>query len=130
MRRGSRAVSSGCGGDQFRVNLRIVVEPRAARRVERGEFALNAQIRAANLLARQKQLTSARSSLQNLRRLYPSEAVRLYRAEGDILVRSEQLDEAMAIYSDALESKPQNTDLLYARAMVAARGRQHQRSRT
>ncbi len=93
----------------------------AYRRVERGEFALNAQIRAANLLARQKQLTSARSSLQNLRRLYPSEAVRLYRAEGDILVRSEQLDEAMAVYSDALESKPQNTDLLYARAMVAAR---------
>ena len=90
-------------------------------RVERGEFVLNAQIRAANLLAGQGQLDSARASLQNLRRQFPSEAVRLYRAEGDILVRAKDLDGAIQVYTDALAEKPKNTDLLYARAMVAAR---------
>lgn len=93
----------------------------AYQRVERGEFALNAQIRAAGLVASQGQIDSARANLQRLRRNYRSELVRLYRAEADLLVRAEDLEGALALYDQALLEKPRNTDLLYARAMVAAR---------
>jgi tetratricopeptide (TPR) repeat protein len=93
----------------------------AYQRVERGEFALNAQIRAAGLVASQGQMDSARANLQRLRRNYRSELVRLYRAEADLLVRAEDLEGALALYDQALLEKPRNTDLLYARAMVAAR---------
>ena len=94
---------------------------RAYSRVDRGEFRLNAQMRAALLLGRQGDITSARASLQSLRRYYTSQRVRLYRAEADILVEAERLDLAVEVYSEALAEMPGNTDLLYARAMVAAR---------
>jgi tetratricopeptide (TPR) repeat protein len=99
-------------------------DPKAAlaayRRVIGGEFRLNAQIRMSALMASDGDLTGARAQLQGLRRDYRAERVRLYRAEGDILVRAEQLDEATAVYDAALAELPNNTDLLYARAMVAA----------
>ena len=94
---------------------------RAYNRVDRGEFRLNAQMRAALLLGREGDITSARASLQSLRRYYTSQRVRLYRAEADILVEAERLDLAVDVYNEALAEMPGNTDLLYARAMVAAR---------
>ena len=93
----------------------------AYQRVDRGEFALSAQIRAAVLVARQGQMDSARAKLQSLRRKYRSELVRLYRTEADLLVHAEDLEGALAVYDRALLEKSKNTDLLYGRAMVAAR---------
>lgn len=93
----------------------------AYRRVDMGEFRLNAQIRVAALLALDGNLSGARAHLQDLRRQYPGDRVRLFRAEADLLVRAEQFDEGTAVYDRAIAQLPQNTDLLYARAMLAAR---------
>lgn len=90
-------------------------------RVERGEFLLNARIRSAGLLADQGELANARASLQGLHRIYRSENVRLYRAEAELIAKTGDFDSAIEVYDEALISKPKNTDLLYARAMLAAR---------
>ncbi|MEM7407480.1 MAG: tetratricopeptide repeat protein [Pseudomonadota bacterium] len=90
-------------------------------RVRGGEFFVGARIRAARLLAERGELANARASLQGLRRQYRSEAVRLYRAEADILVMADDLRGAIAVYDEALSTRPQNSDLLYSRAMVSAR---------
>jgi tetratricopeptide (TPR) repeat protein len=90
-------------------------------RVARGEFLLNARIRAAGLLADRGEIDSARASLQGLRRIYRSESVRLYRAEAELLAKSDDLDGAINVYDQALERQPKNTKLQYARAMLAAR---------
>ncbi len=91
----------------------------AYRRVDRGEHRLNAQIRVAVLLAEQGDVDRARAHLHGLRGNNNQEVVRLYRAEAEILVRRDMLDDAMGVYGDAIEQFPTNTDLLYARAMLA-----------
>ena len=90
-------------------------------RVERGEFLLNARIRSAGLLADRGELASARASLHGLHRIYRSENVRLYRAEAELIAKTGDFESAIEIYDEALISKPKNTDLLYSRAMLAAR---------
>lgn len=47
------------------------------------------------------------------------EAVRVYRAEAEILTNADRLNEAIEVYSLALDEFPENSDLLYARAMLA-----------
>ena len=93
----------------------------AYRKVDRGEHYLNAQIRVAVLLANKNDLQQARQHLHGLSRSHPQLAARIYRAEAELLSNAEQLDAAMAVYDTALEEKPGDTDLLYARAMLAAR---------
>ncbi|MBT6275116.1 MAG: tetratricopeptide repeat protein [Chromatiales bacterium] len=86
-----------------------------------GEFYLNAQIRLAILAAQADQLDDARARLQRLRRGYAGEAVRIYRAEAEILARRDDLESARRVYDEAVKSHPKDNDLLYARAMLAAR---------
>jgi tetratricopeptide (TPR) repeat protein len=93
----------------------------AYRRVDQGEQRLNAQIRVAVLLAESGQLDRGRAHLHGLRAENKRESVRIYRAEAEILVRREMLDEAMGVYDTALEEFAGSTDLLYARAMLAER---------
>ena len=49
------------------------------------------------------------------------ESVRLYRAEAELLARAERLEEAMSVYDAALDEHTEDSDLLYARAMLAER---------
>ncbi len=93
----------------------------AYRNVYAGELRLNAQMRVAVLTAKAGNVNEARARLQGLRRSYPSEAIRLYRAEAELLANRQNYDGAIGIYDQALQAHPQNTDLLYSRAMVAVR---------
>ena len=89
------------------------------RRVRGGEQRLDAQIRVAVLLAEGGDLESARRHLHGLRGANLRETVRIRRAEGELLARTGRYEEAMAVYDASLEDLPGNSDLLYARGMLA-----------
>ena len=90
-------------------------------RVRRGEHRLNAQIRVAILLAENGDLDTARRHLHGVRTLNTRERVRVLLAEGGLLMRAERYEDAMSVYDQSLEDLPGNTDLLYARGMLAER---------
>ena len=91
----------------------------AYRKVDEGEHRLNAQIRSAVLLAEKGEVERARAHLHGLRGKNNREVVRIFRAEAEILTRRDDLAGAMEVYDGALREFPQDTDLLYARAMLA-----------
>ncbi len=91
----------------------------AYERVGDGDHRLNAQIRVGMILAEQGKVKQARAHLHGIRVNNQQEAVRVFRSEAEILVRKDRLEEAMTVYDSALGEYPQNSDLLYARAMLA-----------
>jgi tetratricopeptide (TPR) repeat protein len=91
----------------------------AYRKVDDGEHRLNAQIRASVLLAESGRLVQARAHLHGLRSDNSQQAIRIYRAEAEILTKRKDFADAMQVYNGALEDFPHDTDLLYSRAMLA-----------
>ena len=91
------------------------------RRVRRGEHRLNAQIRVAVLLADSGNVEAARRHLHGVRSETVQEAVRIYSAEAGLLTRVARYGEAMDVYDASLEAFPGNSDLLYARGMLAVK---------
>jgi tetratricopeptide (TPR) repeat protein len=91
----------------------------AYRQVTEGEHRLNAQIRAAVLLAESGRVVQARAHLHGLRGDNSQQAIRIYRAEAEILTKRKDYGEAMQVYNGALADYPNDTDLLYSRAMLA-----------
>ncbi len=87
--------------------------------VSRGENYLNAQIRSALLHARLGDVDAARALLHAAQVRTPGQQLRLYLAEGEILRDVGHLEAAIEVYDHALREMPGNTELLYARAMVA-----------
>ena len=90
----------------------------AYRQVRRGEFYLNAQIRAAFIYARQGQREQALAHLDSVYRRSAEDDIRLYRVKAEIYVNASQYEDAIKVYNEALKAYPKNNDLLYARAMV------------
>lgn len=87
----------------------------------RGDRELDAQIRMASVEMRLGDLERARERLQWLRNAYPDRQAALYLIEGEILREAEALASAMGVYDQALVQFPDHIDLLYARALLAAR---------
>ncbi|MFT5447769.1 MAG: tetratricopeptide (TPR) repeat protein [Gammaproteobacteria bacterium] len=93
----------------------------AYRRVDRGEHHVDAQIRAAVLMSQKGEMAAARQHLHGLRARNRNDSVRIFRTEAELLARNELLEDALRVYSDALETFPKETGLLYARAMLAVK---------
>jgi len=96
--------------------------PEALRRygeVDHGEQYLPAQIRYAQVLARQGRLAEARAHLQQLSASGNQQRVQLVLAEAQILRDANQSKEAFALVERALAGLPENPDLLYDYAMLA-----------
>jgi tetratricopeptide (TPR) repeat protein len=91
------------------------------REIEDGEHWLEVQIRMARLEALQGDLGKARDRLRTLRLAHPDQAQRLFLVEGEILTQVDHHQEAYRLYSDYLEGQPEDTEILYARALVAER---------
>lgn len=90
-------------------------------KVDRGGNYLESQIRIALLLAKKGDIDEARGQLSAITPRSPSELVRIYLADGQILREAGRPEEAIEVYTSGLEDLPQNVDLQYARAMVAER---------
>ena len=86
--------------------------------VYKGEHYFDAQVRLAMLLARNGQVDEARNHLQSIRSRSGQQALVIVQAEGDLLIQAGRYEEAIAVYTEALDDG-YNPDLLYARAMAA-----------
>jgi len=89
--------------------------------VKKGDYWLDARIRAAGLLAKTGETDAALQKLESLNRRDQSDdaRVRVYLAKGEVLRSVSRHKEAYSLYNSALLFSPDNTDLLYARALTA-----------
>ena len=87
--------------------------------VRSGRNYLAAASRSAVLLAQQQSISSARSYLQGLRAEQPSQSAALFQIESNLLISTDQADQAFNILTHGLQAHPNNPQLLYARSMVA-----------
>ncbi len=71
------------------------------------------------LLAKQDKLDSAREHLHAIRSRNSKEGVRLYLVESELLIEADRHADARGVYDHALAEHPEDSDLLYARAMLA-----------
>ncbi len=90
-------------------------------RIHDGEYFFEAKSRIAMLMAQNGQIDEARNYLHSLQEKAASEPMklRLYLLEGELIRDHQGPRKAYDFYSDLLDRYPDNTDLLYARAMVA-----------
>ena len=91
------------------------------RKVEEGDHWIEVQLRMARLEALEGDLSAARERLRQLRLAHPDQAQRLYLVEGEILTQIDRYEDAYRLYSEYLDSRPEDTEILYARALVAER---------
>jgi tetratricopeptide (TPR) repeat protein len=87
--------------------------------VAQGEHYIDAQSRIAHLLARHGDIKAARQHLQETTVSNQVQRIRLLLTESDILSEAGQYPEAMTLLNESLAGDPQNTELLYARSLVA-----------
>ncbi|WP_455198843.1 tetratricopeptide repeat protein [Kaarinaea lacus] len=87
--------------------------------VRHGEFYLNAQARAASIIADMGRLDRAREHLHTVRVANDQEQVRLYLVEGELLRKAGKHQEAMDFLTEKLKEMPEDTSLRYARALIA-----------
>lgn len=78
-----------------------------------------AQVRLAFLRAKAGEVAQAREILNRLRGSSPDDAIALYLVEAEILDEVGRVDEAMSVFSAALEMHRDDRDLLYARGLYA-----------
>ncbi len=87
--------------------------------VPRGERYMEAQTHAAQLIAESKGTNQALNYLRNLKLTTEEEKIQRYQAEAQLLASGMRLNEAMAVYDEALNHYPDDAELLYARALIA-----------
>jgi len=87
--------------------------------VQTGERGLDAQFRVASLLGRKGDVEAARRFLYELQKQNPELSIQIYLAEIEILNAAGRYADAMTVVTAALESKPEQVDLLYARSLIA-----------
>jgi len=89
------------------------------KKVRHGKNRLTANIRVAQLMAKQGKIKQARTYLQSLDRRDKTRDVRLYAVEIDMLSNEGKYDSAMQVANKALKKYIDDPDLLYARSLLA-----------
>ena len=90
-------------------------------RVKSGDYVFDSKMRIAGLFARLGRVDEGLQQLEVLAEKQTSWPlrVRAYLAQGEILASKQRYAEGMEMYSRALQQKPDDADLLYARALMA-----------
>ncbi len=91
------------------------------RKVGPGEHFLPAQMRAANILAKQGHLDAARAGLRAAAERNPPQRLQLLIGEAALLRDAKQTEAAFRLLDDALRQEPDQPDLLYESALLAER---------
>ncbi len=89
------------------------------RKVAKGDHWIEVQIRMARLEAQTGDIQEARERLRKVRLAHPAEVQRLFLVEGELLAQADLKVEAYALYSEYLDSQPDDIEILYARALLA-----------
>ncbi len=89
--------------------------------VEAGQYRIDAQARTAAIFGQRGNLDQGRDYLHRARleESEPVNVVQLYLAEGQLLREAGRYQAGMKLFGNALEQHPGNSDLLYARALMA-----------
>jgi tetratricopeptide (TPR) repeat protein len=89
--------------------------------VKSGDYVFDSKMRIAGLFARLGRVDEGLQQLEVLAEKQTSWPlrVRAYLAQGEILASKQRYAEGMEMYSRALQQKPDDADLLYARALMA-----------
>ena len=88
-------------------------------KVEQGDHWIEVQIRIARLEVQGGDVDAARERLRKLRLAHPAQAQRLFLVEGDVLTQLGRHQDAYTLYSQYLETQPDDAEILYARALSA-----------
>ena len=88
------------------------------KKVLNDKYSFEAGLRIAVLLAKQGQLKEARQRLQNMSPDSQEKELRVYLTEGEILKAAKQYEDAIDLYTEALQQLTNNNQLLYARALT------------
>ena len=90
-------------------------------KVNSGDYVFDSKLRIAGLFARLERVDEGLRQLEVLAENQTSwpYRVRVYLAQGEILASKQRYAEGLEIYSRALQQKPDDADLLYARALMA-----------
>jgi len=91
----------------------------AYKQIHNNQYAFEAELRIALLLAKQGRLQESRRRLQNMSPDSLDKELRIYLTEGEILNSAKQFEEAVKLYTEALQQLTDNNRLLYARALTA-----------
>ncbi len=89
-------------------------------RVKNGRLLSDAQIRTAILTGKLGNLDEAHELFNALRLTDPDQAVQIYITEAQLLKELHKPDSALELYDEAINTYPQEADLLYARGLLAA----------
>jgi len=87
--------------------------------VNRGELYIDAQMRIAALLSKQDLFDKALLHIRSIRAYDAKDKLKLYLLEGDVMLEASRYQEAFDIYNRALLDMPDESNLLYARALSA-----------
>ncbi len=87
--------------------------------VRRGELYIDAKMRIATLLSKQKKFDKAIENIRSIRTNNSRDRLKLYLLEGDVVLDAGRYREAFNIYDRALRDMPDDSNLLYARALAA-----------
>ena len=87
--------------------------------MEGGDQYVPAQARYAFLLSRQNKLAEARDYLQNVQVQSDEQRAMLVQAEAQLLREAKNYQESYAVLARALQTQPDNVDLLYDTALAA-----------
>jgi tetratricopeptide (TPR) repeat protein len=89
--------------------------------VQTGQYRIDAQARIASVLAIQGKLNEGREELRRARLEEGKDTavVQLYLAEGELLRKASRYEAGLNLFNQALNEYPGNSDLLYARALLA-----------
>ncbi|MGD2137766.1 MAG: tetratricopeptide repeat protein [Gammaproteobacteria bacterium] len=88
-------------------------------KIDSGDYWSQAQLHIAKLLVDRGDLDAMHDHMRVLRQKNPENIVEFYLIEGQVLSDAGLYRKAHGLYSSALESFPDNEDLLYARALVS-----------
>lgn len=124
---GASSAETGRGLVQAYLSLAQIAEQRSdfaradawLQRIDNPEELLNAQLRRAELLARQGRLDEARQLIHGQAEKSPQDARRKVAAELQLLRDGKKFREAYELLGQATASDPDNFDLVYERAMLA-----------
>lgn len=88
-------------------------------KVESGDYWSQAQLRAAGLMVKQGDFVRMQEHMRSLRQKNPPLASQLYIIEGQALTDANLHMQAYSLYETALESSPDDLDLLYSYSLAA-----------
>lgn len=85
-----------------------------------GEYRVQGALRRAVILGEQGRMARSREAFDDYRARFPEHAIRAYLLEADMLRGAGRREAALQLYNEALAEHPQQTDLLYGRALLHA----------